>query len=67
MLPDSEDVKVGCPRALFEKDLKQARALLSDPEITVEDVARRLGVSPSTPAGSASISPRGWRLKVFKL
>ena len=31
-----------------EKDLKQARALLTDPEITVEDEARRLGVGPST-------------------
>ena len=36
------------PRALDEKDLKQVRVLLADPEITVEDVARRLGVGPST-------------------
>jgi DNA-binding transcriptional ArsR family regulator len=28
--------------------LKEARALLSDPEITVEEVAARLGVSSST-------------------
>lgn len=40
--------KGGRPRMLTEKDLKQARALLTDPEITVEDVARRLGVGPST-------------------
>lgn len=40
--------KGGRPRALAENDLKQARALLADPEITVEDVARRLGVGPST-------------------
>lgn len=40
--------KGGRPRALSEKDLKQARALLADAEITVEDVARRLGVGPST-------------------
>ncbi|OAI21645.1 recombinase [Methylomonas lenta] len=40
--------KGGRPRALVEKDLKQARALLTDPEITVEDVARRLGVGSST-------------------
>lgn len=40
--------KGGRPRALSENDLKQARALLADPEITVEDVARRLGVGPST-------------------
>ena len=38
----------GRPRALSEKDLKEARALLTDPEITVEDVARRLGIGPST-------------------
>jgi DNA invertase Pin-like site-specific DNA recombinase len=40
--------KGGRPRALTEKDLKQARALLADPEISVEDVARRLGVGTST-------------------
>jgi DNA invertase Pin-like site-specific DNA recombinase len=40
--------KGGRPRALSDKDLKQARALLADPEITVEDVARRLGVGAST-------------------
>lgn len=36
------------PRTLSDKDLKQARALLTDPEITVEEVARRFGVGPST-------------------
>jgi DNA invertase Pin-like site-specific DNA recombinase len=40
--------KGGRPRALTDKDLKEARALLADPEITVEDIARRLGVGPST-------------------
>ena len=40
--------KGGRPRSLSEKDLKQARALLTDPEITVEEVARRFGVGPST-------------------
>lgn len=40
--------KGGRPRALSDKDLKQARALLADPEITVEDVAKRLGVGAST-------------------
>ena len=40
--------KGGRPRALSDKDLKEARALLTDPEITVADVARRLGVGPST-------------------
>jgi DNA invertase Pin-like site-specific DNA recombinase len=40
--------KGGRPRVLSDKDLKEARALLTDPEITVEDVARRLGVGPST-------------------
>ncbi|MGH8207978.1 MAG: recombinase family protein, partial [Steroidobacteraceae bacterium] len=38
----------GRQRALSDKDLTQARTLLADPEITVEDVARRLGVGPST-------------------
>ncbi|WP_408022315.1 helix-turn-helix domain-containing protein [Solidesulfovibrio sp.] len=33
---------------MSEKDLKEAKALLADPEITVEAVARRLGVGPST-------------------
>jgi DNA invertase Pin-like site-specific DNA recombinase len=40
--------KGGRPRSLSDKDLKQARALLSDPEITVEDIARRFGLGPST-------------------
>jgi len=38
----------GRPPALSESDLAAARALLRDPEITVSDVARRLGVVPST-------------------
>ena len=40
--------KGGRPRALSDKDLKLARALLADPEITVGDVAKRLGVGAST-------------------
>lgn len=40
--------KGGRPRSLSDKDLKQARALLTDPEITVKDIARRFGVGPST-------------------
>lgn len=40
--------KGGRPRVLSDKDLKQAKTLLTDPEISVVDVARRLGVSPST-------------------
>ena len=38
----------GRPPALSVEDLTAARALLSDPEITVDAVARRLGVAPST-------------------
>jgi DNA invertase Pin-like site-specific DNA recombinase len=38
----------GRPPALAAKDLTAAKALLRDPEITVEDIARRLGVAPST-------------------
>ena len=38
----------GRPPALKARDIKEARALLRDPEITVEEVAARLKVSPST-------------------
>jgi DNA invertase Pin-like site-specific DNA recombinase len=38
----------GRPAALTAKDLTAAKALLRDPEITVEDIARRLGVASST-------------------
>ena len=38
----------GRPPALIADDLNAARALLSDPNITVVEVANRLGVSPST-------------------
>ena len=36
------------PTALTAKDLAAAKALLRDPEITVEDIAHRLGVASST-------------------
>lgn len=38
----------GRPRALSEGDITAAKALLSDPAITVKDVAHRLGVSLPT-------------------
>ena len=38
----------GRPAALGAKDLAAAKALLADPEITVEDVAKRLNIAPST-------------------
>lgn len=38
----------GRPPGLKAHDIKEARALLRDPEITVEQVAARLKVSPST-------------------
>lgn len=51
----------GRPPALKPHDLKEARALLSDPEITVEKVAARLRVSPSTlyrhlPGGRSAVT-----------
>ena len=52
----------GRPAALNAKDLAAARALLRDPAITVEAVARRLGVAPSTlyrhlPGGRSGLEP----------
>ena len=38
----------GRPPALTSRDLTEAKALLRDPEITVEQVAKRLGVASST-------------------
>ena len=38
----------GRPPALTGQDLAEAKALLRDPDITVEQVAKRLGVAPST-------------------
>ncbi len=38
----------GRPPALSADDLTVAKAMLSDPDITMEAVARRLGVAPST-------------------
>lgn len=55
--------KGGRPPGLTAKDLAAARALLSDPEITVEEVARHLKVAPSTlyrhlPGGRGSLLPQ---------
>ena len=51
----------GRPPALSPEDLAAARALLSDPDITVDAVARRLGVAPSTlyrhlPGGRSAVT-----------
>ena len=40
--------KGGRPPALAAKDLAAAKAMLRDPEITVSEIARRLGVAAST-------------------
>jgi DNA invertase Pin-like site-specific DNA recombinase len=50
----------GRPKSLTEKDLAAAKAMLSDPEITMDEVARRLGVGPATlyrslPGGRAAL------------
>lgn len=52
----------GRPPALSPEDLTAARALLADPDITVEAVAQRLGVAPSTlyrhlPGGRSAVTP----------
>jgi len=38
----------GRPKAWSEQDITAAKALLRDPDISVEDAARRMGVAPST-------------------
>ncbi len=38
----------GRPPALTDKDLTAARAMLKDDSMTVEEIAKRLGVAPST-------------------
>ncbi|WP_339072826.1 recombinase family protein [Sinorhizobium meliloti] len=57
--------KGGRPPKLKASDLEAAKVLLADREINVEDVARRLGVSPATlyryiPAARSSVGLVGW-------
>lgn len=54
----------GRPRSVTDKDLTAARALLADPSISVEEVARRLGTSPATlyrylPGGRSGLQDTG--------
>ncbi len=54
----------GRPRALSDGDLKAARAMLASDDMSVEEVARRVGVSPATlyrylPGGRSSIQAGG--------
>ncbi len=56
--------KGGRPRAMTGTDVAAAKALLCDPEITVKEVADRIGVSPATlyrylPGGRNGIQSRG--------
>ena len=56
--------KGGRPPALSSKDIAAARAMLRDAELTVEEVAARLKVAPSTlyrhlPAARASVTGEG--------
>jgi DNA invertase Pin-like site-specific DNA recombinase len=53
----------GRPAALSADDLQAAKALLRDPEITVTQVAARLGVAPSTlyrhiPGGRSAVTAK---------
>jgi len=53
----------GRPPALTSQDLAAAKALLRDPEITVAQVAKRLGVAPSTlyrhlPGGRSAVEQK---------
>lgn len=54
----------GRPRSLGAEEIRQAKALLADPEIRVEDVAKRLGVSEATlyrhlPGGRGGLGVEG--------
>lgn len=49
----SRGCKGGRPGALLDMELKQARTLLADPEITIEDVARHLDAVPIPAGGKA--------------
>ncbi len=54
----------GRPRGLSEKDLKVARTLLSDPGLSVKEIAHRLKVAPSTlyryfPGGRGALEGEG--------
>lgn len=54
----------GRPAALAASDLAAAKAMLGDPNITVDEVAKRLGVSPATlyrhlPGGRSGIDRSG--------
>lgn len=40
--------KGGRPKSLTAKDIVMAKGMLTDPDITMDDVAKRLGVSPAT-------------------
>lgn len=52
--------KPGRKPALTSKDIQAAKAMLADPDINVDEIARRLGVSPATlyrhmPAARSSV------------
>lgn len=54
----------GRPRSLTDKDLEMAKTLLVNPDITVEEVASRLSVTPATlyrsmPGGRGAIHALG--------
>ncbi|MHC2301528.1 hypothetical protein [Rhizobium mongolense] len=51
------DRRGGWPPKLKTADLKGRSALLADPEINLEDMARRLDISPATFANIPQLAP----------
>lgn len=60
LAPARENRRGGRPKALDDSQIRRAKAMLSDPTITVEEVAHKFGITTSTlyrhiPGGRSSI------------